>query len=80
MFIIQLKIREFYTGKVSNDSPYWFSNKSIEKYEGPSDKEPIFVLSKHCSWITITPEKKNRRKALEKRKIVCFSYFFQTKI
>lgn len=68
-------IREFHTGKVSNDSPSWFSNKSIENYKGQSDKEPIFVFSKHNSWITLTPEKRNRNKALEKKKIVILGFF-----
>jgi len=44
----------------------------IESNKLSYEKEPYYVLSKHRNWITVTPERKNRNKSLEKMKCVIF--------
>ncbi len=60
--------------KVSNDAPEWFEvcpDWKIKKFneEIAKKNDTLSVFSRYQNWITVTPKNRDRRHALEKKKI-----------
>lgn len=62
------------TGAYSQNIPEWFNvynSPLINEAKNQQKKEPsLYILSKHNSWMTVTPSKMNRNSPLEKVKLV----------
>ena len=66
--------------KISSDSPDWFKINSVAKMKEINNlyinnNSNLQVLSKFKSWITVTPKNKDRKRPLEKKRVVRIYYF-----
>lgn len=61
--------------KISLDAPQWFKFANEKSTQALNElliknEDTISIFSKHQQWITLTPRSKNRRKPLEKVKVI----------